>query len=397
MPKILETFYMYSPLKRFIIIITLLFIISAISVGYSLFNLYGNAKGFLKNTPTSKISYTNVSNELARKKNIFLDPSEQLAISEWEKLVNYANVLLQSKHLDLPKSLNNELAKDIFKTIQKFNSFKWRSLIQLANQQVDPFEEERALNLRNSRKISSLICDLIKHTKTMNLQMDLATLVETQQKVSRITEIFCPYLIGKMISVSMDKKLLKELKSLIDSQMISTTEAANILEKLLISYQCEISFVHAMEFEFHIFKFVRGKLYERGPLAFWLLDTAFGDPEIQYKNILKNLEQPLTQTQYANLVNSSHHPFFLIFVPNFRRAKEKYMETMVLKGALCSELSDISQNPQIFKDVYSMAPLKKKIQNNKTLYYSVGFNQKDENGQEDDYSFEKYFYKLNKN
>ena len=197
-----------------------------------------------------------------------------------------------------------------------------------------------------------------------------------------MTDLSSPSLIGLMVAIAVDGVTVKSIPPLVDSGCVSPQEAREMTEALKNSLIFARSILSAMDDEFVFFKHCYAVIYERAPLAMWMLEMIHGNPIPQYKKLVHETFE--IGSGPIEISFPTNHPLLAIAFPNFRKAKTVYLEKLTQKSLLAAELGELSGQPASFPDPFSEQPLKSLKRDGKTVFYSVGPDKTDDQGKNDD-------------
>lgn len=405
MRKLIERFYKLSPVKRAIVVMLGLFIFSLAVTVYSFYNM-ASAVRMLMNNNDQPFSYMKLEQIKDRVKGPFIPERVLRAIDALDYLQNLGEKLqAKPKKTTDPdvdfSTVNQQELNELRQKIEEFNGLKWEELSLFATGQIDPFSTSpESINLRKIRYAARLMSSYLEYLKKQNSEENSAFVFSAMLKLASLTEISSPYLIGKMVSIAVGNVAIRPFarsirgngdidlpkESVLDLALISSTEAAELHSILMTSLKLEIPFQNSLESEYVFFKHFSAKIYEKAPLAAYLLTTIFGNPDREYRQIINH---PNDKELLMKTLNGWKHPALLIAVPNFTRAYEVYSERRAKRAVLAAELAHlagISENvldpfsPQAANSILSVE------KDGKIRFYSVGKNGIDDKMSNDDIS-----------
>ncbi len=397
MSRLTEKFFSLSPFKRVLIVILALLLISTLATSYSFYNLVKANQEFFKSDLKMNKKF-DLTEKLREVGNQYTSEKDLDALSQWHSLASFSSTLLK---VNSDKSSNEQtyyiashsekIENEVLGAIEQFDNFEWKTLILFSYYQTDITNlNYPTINFREVRRVSRFLSIYQEYLLEQNNNFDVSRITSVAQKITRISEVITPFLIGKMVSVSIDNFQANSLNKLINNSKLDSSDAKKILQNLTEGYSCATSFYQTLENEFSFFKTARGRAYIAAPLAFFVLDIAFGNPELEYLKILNAVKNNSSESEISKFQQEIKHPLMMIFFPNLRLAKEKFLENQVLKAIICSRLSFLANSNKVFKDPYSNLPLKMMLVDGKTSFYSVGPDLKDDKAEGDDISFRSF-------
>ncbi len=405
MRRLIERFYKLSPVKRAIVVMLGLFIFSLAVTVYSFYNM-ANAVRMLMNNNDQPMVYMKTGQLKERVKGPFVPERVLQAIDALDYLQNQGEKLqAKSKNSTDPyvdfSKVEQATINEINQKILEFDALKWEELNLFSTHQIDPFTQSPELiNLRKVRNAARLMSSYMEFFKKQNPQKSSGFILSANLKLASFTEITNPYLIGKMVAIAVanvavepfarcvkgagDLNLPKE--SILDLNLISAVEAAELHEIIMTSLKLEIPFRHFLESEYVFFKHFSAKIYEKAPLAAYLLTLIFGNPDGEYRKVINH---PNDKELLMKTLHGWKHPVLLIAVPNFTRAYEVFSERQAKRAVLAAELADIAgisekvSDPLAPEAANSILSLE---EDGKIRFYSVGKNGIDDKMSNDDIS-----------
>ncbi|MFZ5953233.1 MAG: hypothetical protein ACOYXC_21190 [Candidatus Rifleibacteriota bacterium] len=402
MRKLIEKFYSLSPAKRLIISIAAIMLIAVSATAYSFYNLTVAIKQIM-NSDLESFKTNSLADALKKADNQFLPEHIPQAVEAFNDLSKLYNELLKKEPGSVDpqfsfESLSEEQEKKVVDTIKTFDRLSWEELMVFYQPQIDPtdFREPALLDFKKVRDVARFCSSFGEFYRLKSPENDIVFVYSALFKLGRLTEVISPYLIGKMIAIAVDGIAVRPFKrftdlnsrdnhkprtSLLDVAPLSKEEAKALFECVMISLKLEATFSRSLNSEYVFFKFFRARIYEKAPLAAWLLDQIFGDPENEYRRIV---ESPGDSKILLKTLHSWSHPMLLIAVPNFVRAYEVYLEKLAQKAALAAELAEIAGLQVEISDPYSRQPLKWIEDAGRKKFYSVGPNLNDDGLRDDD-------------
>lgn len=394
MKKLIDKFYSFSALKRLIILVVVTIVISASIVLYSGYNLSCAIRNI--QTPSrfeKKLTLYELA-EINKESNVLIKKDVEIALKEFDRFDIYYKKYFNIADSKIKESSINETQiNKIISSINIVSTLKLQDSLIFANKFTDIFSPIWH-NFSATRRKIEFLSAFAKFMKTRNSNFDVSSIISIIEVNSRIAESVAPYLLGKMISIGIEKVNLKLIYSLLKKDSITSVEATNILNILTDSYSCQMSFRQTLENEYVFFKQGRAYFYKKAPLACWALDTIFGDPDIRYKEMISN---KLSSEEWLKKMNSEKHILLLLFIPNFRLAQEIYSQNMAYQSIICSKIADIAGITQTFIDPYTKAKvLSATNETGKQFYYCAGPNKIDDKGKGDDIVIENLMKKKNR-
>ncbi|MBF0546256.1 MAG: hypothetical protein HQM08_17565 [Candidatus Riflebacteria bacterium] len=390
MRKLIEKFYSLSSSKRLLTVVVSLIIIATVATVFSFINLFREVQ-FLNDENSGdskklkKIEYIGFENIPTQRNLLYLDDQTKSAFASWKTLTDFSARFLQDGSGSKLYQLSEEVAKhdqEVVSAIRSFNRLEWKYLSVFASRQVDPIEGGLVESFRKIRRTAQFLASFHSRFKEKFPGENSAFIFESALKLARITDLSSPFLIGKMVSIGVDGIAVKSILPMIDSGTISSQEAVEMKDALKNSMAIDCSLLGALENEFVFFKHFYANLYERAPLAMWILEIIYGNPISQYQKISKGIYEMGGTAQKLEFPN--YHPLLVMIFPNFQKAKVNYYERLAHKALLASELANLAGQPEILLDPYSEQPLKSLIRDGKAIFYSVGPNKTDNQLQDDD-------------
>lgn len=387
MRKLIEKFYSYSPFKRVIVLILIIMSISIAVTSYSFYNLIQALNPVLATNNNEKtMHYETLQSLLDKASNPFLTDEIKNAVKAWPSLVKFSDDYVENFEPDgFIATHSEEIETQIIQAIKDFNGLAWHDLMIFSSTQLDPLAENWSISLRSIRNVSRLIARYQIFYKRKYPQENCSFFTSSILKVGRLTEVTWPFLIGKMVGIAVDGMAIKPFKEFLEAQEITQEEAKQIQKELQTSLCIETSFQKSLANEFSFFKDAKGKFFAKAPLALWILDFIYGDPDPQYEKLMTIVHTP---EKLENFFKENRHPLLQIFVPNYRKAREQCFIKLALKSILLTELSQISGELKISIDPFTNEKLKAIDVDGKKQFYSVGPNLKDEMMQGDDVKLE---------
>ena len=402
MRRLIEKFYTLSRIKRTLLVMFGIFMISLTVTAYSFYNMAGAVKELMEDGGKN-LKYMTTEQIKNRIKGPFLPDHVLTAIDAFEYLSLQAEKI-ESKENKTHEFVFNfsELSEkqeaELVDNIKAFNRLQWEELKLFAVGQVDPFidSEPETVNFAKVRRVSRLMTAFLNHYKTKSPKKNATFIFSSIIKLARMIEDMSPYLIGKMIALSVDgiavypfrrcygaaKDLLPKA-SVFDDSLITADEAAEMKRELLTSLKLEAPFERSLENEYVFFRHFSAKIYEKAPLAAYLLVKIFGNPDLEYRQIINN---PGDKELLMKKLMGWKHPLLLIAVPNFTRAFEIYNERLALKATLAAELAFVAGEEPKVRDPFGEGFIKSIAIDGKTRFYSVGPDGKDDKMKNDDIS-----------
>ncbi|OQA05100.1 MAG: hypothetical protein BWY66_02724 [bacterium ADurb.Bin374] len=383
--SLIEKFYSSSPAKRLLTVVTWLLILAAASTAYSFINFFTifNREMNRERKPENAIGFEKLHFRT------YLNDRTKAALTSWITLKHLSEKLLKES----PKAINSFVLDDsiasydaqIIETIKSFNGLGWEHLSLFASSQLDPFENSLPENFRKIRNAARFLGLYHARFKELYPVENSAFIFETSLKLARMTDFSCPFLIGKLIAIAVDKIAVKAVHQLLEAGKLTAEETAQCISAVNLSLELDRSIAINFDNEFILFKFSYAFTFHRNaPLATWLLNTIFGDPIVVYQHLSKEL---LNVTD-SNLVDQAiRHPVLKLGFPNFGKALLNYSKNLAMKAILMSELKASTGQATPVRDPFSCHPLKSLSRNGKQVYYSVGPDNADNKMQGDDITF----------
>jgi hypothetical protein len=246
------------------------------------------------------------------------------------------------------------------------------------------------ISLREVRHISTFLVRYQELLAKTQPETDISVIVEVSQKLARMTEVTSPLLIGKLFSDAVDLSQMRSLDKLLEKQLIKKPNIEKIRNILLRGYEKTSNPINCLRNELIFFKYVRRSFYAEAPLAVWILDQAFGDPEKEYLKVIQNLEKTHTSLEFLNKPSKiKGHVFLYHFFPQVYKGYNNMLKYSAARALFLSKLSDIINDPKEFIDPYSNSVLKSKDEAGNKIYYSVGPDLTDSQNTKDDLDFAK--------
>lgn len=386
--SLIEKFYSSSPVKRLLTVVTWLLIIAAASSAYSFINLYRIGTEEMNRERYSK-QVVGFENLPAKLKLTYLDDRTKASLASWKNLKDFsAKLLKETPTFSQVSPLDASIASydaQIIETVKTFNDLDWKYLSLFASRQLDPLDDSLEENFRQIRNVAKFLEAFQTRFKELYPQESSAFLLEASLKLARMTDLSCPYLVGKLIAVAVDKSAVHTVHALLEAGKITPEEAKQCLSAVKTSLELDRPLAMNIENEFVWFKYSYSYLFSRNaPLATWLLDTFFGDPIVEYQSLYKKM---LEGADPAMVMKSIRHPALHLGFPNFGNILLGHSKSLALKAILESELNAATGYATPAIDPFSDQPLKVLTRDGKPAYYSVGPNKTDDGGRGDDVSF----------
>ncbi len=382
MRSLIEKFYSGSPKQRLITVITWLVIISAASTAYSFINLFSQVRVLNEGVAPQSIGFENLPARMG-----YHQPDETLirGLEAWKTLAGFAKNLVVEEKGSLARRLTDQIAQhdqEAVAAIRDFNNIDWKHLIIFAGSQIDPLSSSLVESFAKVRAVARFMGLYLRRFKGLHPEEDSSFILAANLKLARLNDLTSPFLIGKMITMAVDGIAMKSLIPLVLEKRINSTEASELIGSLKWSLSVDKPMRAALDCEFFFFRYAYGRLYSNAPLALWILEKIYGNPFDLYQK----LSDEMLVNAGLNLderLNSSH-PILSLAFPNFRKAVDVSREKAVHKTILMKMLSDMLGQQMQAVDPVSGTPLKSVQLNGSTVYYSVGRDGQDNQGEGDD-------------
>ena len=405
MRKLIERFYKLSLVKRMIILILAIFLISVATVLYSFYNLTSAVKKLMGNN-SEPFKPMQLSQLNERVKGKFVPDHVTTAIDSLDSIQDLSNKIKLTKKkatdpdFDFSK-LNQQQMIELRQDVEAFNRLKWEELFLFATSQVDPFASEaEMINLRKVNNASKLMRDYLVHFNRVKPEESSQFIFSAILKLARFTEITSPYLIGKMIALAVNNNAVKPFNryaegngdvilpkdSILDKNLIKPAEASELKSLLLTSLKMEVPFRRFLESEYSFFKHFSAKIYEKAPLAANILFIIFGNPNDEYRKII---DHPADKELLKKTLHGWKHPALIVAVPNFTKAFQIFNQRQAQRAVLAAELADLAGETQSIPDPFSESNIRSLEVDGKLKFYSVGPNGLDDKMSKDDISLYK--------
>lgn len=380
-----------------------IFLISMAMTAYSFYNL-ANAVRFIMGDDGKPIDYMKTEQLKERVLGQFVPDHVRVAVDALVYLQNLGEKLQTVKikttdpDADFSKLNQQEIAQ-LREKIIAFNNLQWEELSLFAASQIDPFSREpEMVSLRKIRYAARLMSAYLDHFKRENPEENSTFIFSAILKLASFTETTNPYLIGKMVAIAINGTALKPFsrslkgngdiidlpkESILDLNLISPQEADELHQALMTSLKLEVPFKRFLESEYAFFKHFSAKIYEKAPLAAFILNTIFGNPDNEYREIINH---PEDKELLMKTLQGWKHPALVIAVPNFTRACEVFHERRAKRAVLAAELAHIAAKADKVPDPFAQGSVLSLESEGKLKFYSVGLNGIDDKMQGDDIS-----------
>lgn len=382
MRSLIEKFYAGSPKHRIITVVTWLVIISAASTAYSFINLFSQVRVLNEGAAPQSIGFENLPARMG-----YHQPDETLikGLEAWKTLAGFAKTLVVEEKGSLARRLTDQISQhdqEAIAAIRDFNNIDWKHLIMFAGNQTDPLSSPLVESFSKVRAVARFMSLYLRRFKDLHPEEDSSFIFAANMKLARLNDMTSPFLIGKMISMAVDGIAMKSLAHLVKENRINKAEAEEFTACLKWSLSVDKPMRAALDNEFFFFKYAYGQMYAKTPLALWILEKIYGNPYDLYQK----LSDEMLGSSSINLderLNSSH-PLLALAFPNFRKAVNVSHEKAVHKTILIKMLSDMLGQQMEAIDPVSGTPLKSLRLNDSTVYYSIGRDGLDNQGEGDD-------------
>ncbi len=381
MRSLIEKFYAQSPLRRFLAVVALLLLVSAVSTIYSFYNLVANLKVY-ENSTFKEIGLENIP---AARGYAFVDEPLKNALAGWKKLAELSEIAMIQASGGQPNRLVEKVAEydqEIITALKNLGTLDWKYLLIFASPQLDPLSDEMAESFKRIRSVARFIALYHRRFKQLYPEENSSFILAAQVRLARLTDLTSPFLIGKMITVAIDGIAMRQLTGLYNEGLLSDAEAIDCIEILSSSLVVDKPMKTAMEDEFIFFKHAYGRLFSRAPLAMWILESYYGEPFDQYQKLSRETFDNPEFKFDMDLI--SHNPVLMIAFPNFRKANMQAREKACQKSVMLATLGHRLGQPFSAVDPWTGQQLKSMQKDNTTVFYSVGPNKTDDNASGDD-------------
>lgn len=338
MRKFLEKFYSLSPLKRFILLFSILLTLSLIVTSYSFYNLW-NLYQYGIPMPEIKICERGFSSFLKRNSNYeYINKKSRDAIASFDKLFELANKHMRDSSSDYKIiELSGSHEAEVVSAIRSFNNFDWKYMALFANYRIDPFRDDFVESYRTIRSVARFLTAFYIYSTEKYPDEENAYIVESVFKLSRLNDLTSPFLIGKMISIAIEMSVLDAINEKVDQELINTYEARRYHGLINKSIALDSLMKTTMNNELVVARLGYFEFSKRVPLAMWLLEKIYGNPIKQYSEIVNNYQVDNNH----ELSTKRYHPFITVFFPNYTSALERYEQNRDKKNKLLKRLSEM--------------------------------------------------------
>lgn len=179
------------------------------------------------------------------------------------------------------------------------------------------------------------------------------------------------------------------LHALLSEDRIPADEAARLLELLEQTQRLRPTFRETMFAENLFIERAYYRLAARAPLGAWIMDSIFGDPLPQFRDLASRSEV-ITKSEIEErsrdfgLSTPRTHILVSLLFPNVVRAREKFLERQALHRILLAQLAVRAGVSRRFDDPMGSGAFKTSVVNGRTVFYSVGPNGNDDGMSGDD-------------
>jgi len=342
------------------------------TTGYSFYGLFHVVKPYFFETGSNQKPFVckGFSRLLEDTNQQFVDADTKAAIGSWLELVGYSEKYLGGIVTNYQiQGLAAEDEQKVIDSIKTFNRLDWKMMVLFASPQMDPFGNDLPERFSTIRSVARFLAAYQKHFKDRLPEEDSSFIFGSMLKIARMTDLTSPFLIGKMISIAVDGIAMRSVNGLIASSSLLPQEASACYADLKMSLAQDRPMQCALNSEFMFFKHAYARFYISAPLALWLLEKIYGDPEKEYEQLTRRVFEAVDP---APVFKAIRHPLVMLSFPNFRLAWKKYERRLAEKSIVLSELSQIAGELQISIDPYNGELLKTLQKDGKTVFYSVG-------------------------
>jgi hypothetical protein len=229
---------------------------------------------------------------------------------------------------------NGKYSKDTFfnsfyQMIQEFQNFTFKELteLQFFEEKMVPtgFNYRRA---RNISRLSALICSVPHDSINRGTENNIAGLpeiIEAMLKLSTLIEHSNKTLIDKMISVYLDKTLVKAILHINKTKGLTPAQKFDIKELFIKRMDHLLSFRQIMVFEKKWAAKIVDLIKKERPAAMFFLFFLQGDPMKDYNNLL---EMYFNNASQEDMIKKIENCNFIsrILIPDFTKADKKITE-----------------------------------------------------------------------
>ncbi len=367
-----------SPFKRVVLVILLMLVISVGTTAYGI-HAYITALGHdMKQALPSPNEVTiNSSNPASARISEFLADCRELdtlATESWQLLSGSASAGISLERLRRLETLLSRISRQSVESLLMFNRFDWPG---------DSFP-----NLRFYRDRVRFIASYSLVMKEANPGFDLVRPLQALQRQHLMVESR-PCLITRMVGVAGMGTEDRALRRLLEKELIPVDEAQRLLELLEQTDRLRPTFRETMFAETLLMERSYYRLAAKAPLGTWILDSIYGDPLVQFRDLASRSEtlglaEMNDRMRDFGLYEPRTHLLVLISFPNVIKAREKILEKEALHAIILSHLAARAGVQRAVRDPFTETPLRSNGMNGRTVFYSVGPNGNDDGMTGDD-------------